>query len=261
MTKSFFLFLTLFVALGISIGGAFAGGVAFGRSQDNEAGSGAPTSSSAANFGGNFGQRFPGGAAQGTDGGAGLPENLAQLRQRIQSGDVSPEEMAQLRQRIQSGVVDPENLAQLREQFSSGEVSPEDLSQLRQQFGGRFGGGPGQGFGGGVTGTVQTVDGNQITIETADGPKTVTIGQDTVIQKSTTGTLEDLQQGVRIAAFGTPEDEEVKEARFVVLIPEDGGGPFGEGYFFGGRQGQDGDAGEGTGGFGEHRFRRDGGAP
>ena len=253
MTKSFLLFLALFVALGTSIGGSFAGGVAFGRSQDNEASPSGPTLSAA----GNFGQQSPGGAAQGFNAGEGISENLAQLRQRFQSGDFSPEDLAQLRQRFQSGDVSPEDLAQLRERTGSGDANPEDLAQNRQQFEGRFGGGPGAGFGGGVTGTVDTVDGNLVTVDTADGPRTVTIGQDTVIQKSITGTIEDLQQGVRIAAFGSLGDEEGGEARLVVLIPEGGGGPFGDALFFGGRQGQDG----GAEGFGQRRFRRDGASP
>ena len=221
---------------------------------------------------GNFGQTPPSGAAQGSSAGDALPEDLAQLRQRIQSGDVNPEDLAQLRQRFQSGDVNPEELAQLRQRFQSGDVSPEDLSQfrerigsgdanledlaqIRQQFEGRFGGGPG--FGGGVTGTVDTVDGNLVTVDTADGPRTVTIGEETVIQKSITGTIEDLRQGVRIAAFGNLGDEEGGEARVVVLIPEGGGGLFGDGLFFGGRQGQDG----GAEGFGGRRFRRDGASP
>ena len=253
MTKSFLLFLALFVVLGTSIGGSFAGGVAFGRSQDNEASTSAPNLASS----GNFGQQLPGGAAQGFSAGDSRPEDLAQLRQRIQSGDFSPEDLAQLRQRFQSGDVSPEDLVQIRERTGSGDANPEDLAQLRQQFGGRFGGGPGAGFGGGVTGTVDTVDGNLVTVDTADGPRTVTIGEETVIQKSITGTIEDLQQGVRIAAFGSLGDEEGGEARLVVLIPEGGGGPFGDALFFGGRQGQDG----GPGGFGQRRFQRDGGAP
>ena len=106
MTKPFMFFLALFVALGLSIGGSFAGGVAFGRSQDNEAGAGTPTlaipgnfaRSSGSNFGGNFGQtsagRSPQSSTADSTGDGGLPENLAELRQRIQSGDVSPEDLA-----------------------------------------------------------------------------------------------------------------------------------------------------------------------
>ena len=276
MTKSFLMFLVLIVALGVSIGGAFAGGVAFGRSQDNETGPGAANVSGAGGFGGNFGQQAPGGASQGAGDGGGFTENLAELRQRIQSGDVSPEDLAQLRQRFQSGDVNPEDLARLRQGFQDGgansegtaqlgqpvgegNVSPEDLTQLRQRFAGGFAGGFAGRLAGGVTGTVDTVDGDLVTVDTTDGPKTVTIGEETVIQKTTTGTVEDLQQGVRIAAFGTPEGEEGGEARFVMLIPEGATSPFGDGLFFGGggRQGQDGS----PEGLGERRFRRDGGSP
>ena len=270
MTKPFMFFLALFVALGLSIGGSFAGGVAFGRSQDNEAGAGTPTlaipgnfaRSSGSNFGGNFGQtsagRSPQSSTADSPGDGGLPENLAELRQRIQSGDVSPEDLARLREQFQSGNFKPESLVQLREQFlsgdatagdtSAGDASAEDLTQLRQSFGGRPGGG--------ITGTVDAVDGNQLMVDTASGPRTVTIGPDTVIQKSSTGTLDDLQQGVRIAAFGATEGE---EASFVVLIPEGAAGLFGDGIFFGNRPRQGEGGFEGTEGSGERRFRRGGG--
>lgn len=235
MTKSFMMFLALVVALGISIGGSFAGGVAFGRSQDNEVIAAAPSLASAGNFGGNFGQ-----PPQTSSDGGNLPENLAQLRQRIQSGDVSPED-----------------LAQLREQFQSGEASPEQLSQLRERFGGRIGGGPGPGFGEGVTGTVDAVEGNQVTVETDDGPRIVRVGQETVIQMPTAGSLEDLQQGVRIAAFGGGA-EDGAEARFIVLLPEGDEGNFGTGFFFNSRESIDGATRDGAEGFRERRFRRDG---
>ena len=107
-------FLALFVALGLSIGGSFAGGVAFGRSQDNEPDSGTPTLA----IPGNFGQTSVGQSAQSStadsNGDGDLPENLAELRQRIQSGDVNPED-----------------LARLREQFQSGDAKAEDSTQLR----------------------------------------------------------------------------------------------------------------------------------
>ena len=72
-------------------------------------------------------------------------------------------------------------------------------------------------------------------MDTDDGPENVTVGPDTVIQKSAAGTLEDLEQGVRIAPFGSSE-ETGGEASFVLLILEGAEGNFGGGFFFGERR-------------------------
>ena len=72
-----------------------------------------------------------------------------------------------------------QNLAQLREQLQSGELTQEDLAQLRRQFldagSGGFGGGRPRGgsvgFGGrrGLTGTIESVEGATVTLNTSGG--------------------------------------------------------------------------------------------
>jgi hypothetical protein len=139
------------------------------------------------------------------------------------------------------------SLAQLREQFQSGDLSQEDLARLRHQFGaggagggfggsggfaGRFGGGSG-----GLTGTVEAVEGDKITVNTAQGPLEVTIGPETVIQRNevVTMTLNEVVEGLRIRVGGERNDAGVLEAATIFVVPEGDGG-FGGGGF-GGRGG------------------------
>jgi hypothetical protein len=58
------------------------------------------------------------------------------------------------------------------------------------------------GFGGGVTGQIKTVEGNLLTLSTAQDVTTVNLGDATRIQKSADGTLADLQPGVRVLVTG-----------------------------------------------------------
>lgn len=139
------------------------------------------------------------------------------------------------------------SLAQLREQFQSGDLSQEDLARLRHQFGaggagggfggsggfaGRFGGGSG-----GLTGTVEAVEGDKITVNTTQGPLEVTIGPETVIQRTevVTMTLNEVVEGLRIRVGGERNDAGVLEAASIFVVPEGDGG-FGGGGF-GGRGG------------------------
>ena len=133
------------------------------------------------------------------------------------------------------------SLAQLREQFQSGDLSQEDLARLRHQFGaggagggfaGRFGGGSG-----GLTGTVEAVEGDKITVNTAQGPLEVTIGPETVIQRTevVTMTLNEVVEGLRIRVGGERNDAGVLEAATIFVVPEGDGGFGGGGFGGGGR--------------------------
>ena len=75
-------------------------------------------------------------------------------------------------------------------------------------------------------------------MDTLQGPMDVTIGTDTVIQKTVLGSLEDLQEGVRIAALNLsePGDDGKPEAGLVVVLLEGVDSPFGGGFFGGGRR-------------------------
>ena len=124
------------------------------------------------------------------------------------------------------------SLTQIRQRIQSGDATPEELAELRQQFqAGGFSGGSGLrggNFGGGLTGTVDAVDGNLITVDTPQGPLQATVTDETTIQTFSVGTLEDLLQGVRVTIIGQPGEGTIK-ASSIMLLPEDGQG------FFGGR--------------------------
>ncbi|MCH7996687.1 MAG: hypothetical protein IIB11_02800 [Chloroflexi bacterium] len=140
----------------------------------------------------------------------------------------------------------PEDLALLREQLQSGEIDPETLEQLRQQFQDRSGQGfGGRGFGGrgftgqgfrdqsGLTGTIEGVEGNTVTVNTSQGPLQVTVGDDTIIQRFAEATSTDLQDGIQITVFGQSGEDGTVEATFILITPEGAGGFFGGGLFGG----------------------------
>ena len=185
-TKSFMLLIAVVAALGVSIGGAFVGGIALGKSQDAEASQVAAVAPD------------PSGGSQRPNGEGGQSASLAQIRQRVQSGDATPEELAELRQQFQGG-----------------------------GFGG--GGFRGGSFGGGLTGTIDAVDGNVITVNTPQGPLEATVTDETTIQTFSVGTVEDLLQGVRVTVIGQREGGTV-EASSILVLPDDGQGFFGGGF-------------------------------
>ncbi len=193
--RSFTLLIGVVVALGISIGGAFVGGIALGKSQDAEA---AQATLEVPATSGGF-QRPDGADAASLD----------RLRQRIQSGDATPEELAQLRQQFQG-----------QGQFGGGGFGG----------GGRLGGGD---FGRGLTGTIDALDGNVITVDTPQGPLQATVTDETAIQLFSQGSLADLLEGLRVTVIGQRQDGAV-EASAILLLPEGGEGFFGGGSrFFG----------------------------
>ncbi len=147
-----------------------------------------------------------------------------------------------------------ESLTQILQRIQSGEATREELSEFRQQFqGGGFGGGGFRGgdFGSGLTGTIDAIDGNVITVDTPQGPLQATVTDETTIQTFSVGTLEDLLQGLRVTVIGRPAEGTV-EASSILLLPEGA-----EGFFGGGFSGR----GSGDGSFGGDRFEREQPAP
>ncbi len=64
-------------------------------------------------------------------------------------------------------------------------------------------GGGGRGFfGGGATGQVKSVDGNTLTLSTAQNETKVTLSDTTRIEKSVQGALSDLQPGMQVMVTG-----------------------------------------------------------
>ena len=186
--KSFTLLLAAFLALGGGLGGAFVGGIALGKNQE----------------------------------GASAQTNVPAQQSAVQSDAPSPD--------------------QLRQQIQSGELSQEEAAQLRQQFQNQDGlGAARQGFaaGDGLTGTIEKIEGNMVTVNTPQGSLQATIESDTIIQRTIEVTLEDLVEGMRLTVIGERGEDGTVEARTILVIPEGEDGLFGGGFFSGNRQRQD----------------------
>ena len=104
--------------------------------------------------------------------------------------------------------------------------------------GGGFGGGQGGaggGFPGALTGTIESIEGDTITVNTAQGPLTATVqpGQ-TVIQVLSTGTIDDLSQGLQVTVTGDTSEDGTLSATSIVITLDFrslfGGGGFGGGF-------------------------------
>lgn len=109
--------------------------------------------------------------------------------------------------------------------------------QIRQRFpGGRLGGG-GAGFDGrgGLSGTLEGIEGNTVTVNTSQGPLQATVGEDTIIQMFAQGTLVDLHTGLTVTVIGQSGEDGTVEARSIVIVPEGGAGLFGGGLSAGDR--------------------------
>jgi hypothetical protein len=223
-TKGFILMLVGVLTLGGVLGGSFFGGLALGKNQADE------DLPSFAVLQAADPQPETGAGAQPSD----QPnlQTLAELRQRVQSGDASQEELAELRQQLQA-------------QFGQGGGG---------QGPGAFGG-DGAGFGGrgGLVGTIENIDGQTVTVNTPQGLLEATIGADTTIQMTTVVELEldDLEVGMRLTIGGQRSDDGAVEATTILVLPEGDGGLFGGGA--GGFRG-----GFGGGGFGGHGGGRGG---
>ncbi|MFH1560918.1 MAG: hypothetical protein ABID84_05905 [Chloroflexota bacterium] len=172
-TKSFVSLMIAVLMLGGSLGGAFVGGIALGKSQAEKA-----------------------------------PSSSAPL-----SSDSSSQQPDQTSQ---------EQLDEIRQWIQSGQLDTETRDQLRQQLQGQFGQGgiPGLPNRGGLTGTIEKVEGNTVTVNTPQGPLRATIGADTTIQMSVEGTVEDLATGTQVTVVGQPGEDGTVQATSIVLVPE-----------------------------------------
>ena len=201
-TKGFISLVASVLVLGAVIGGSFIGGLVIGKGQEAEA---------AADV-------------------APVPQPLSAASQT----------------EVQA---DGQTLGQLREQIQSGEVSQEDLAQLREQFrsqfggdgpggagigGGGFGGGARLGGGGGLTGTIEKVEGNTVTVNTSQGSLLATVGDETTIQKTVEVAIAELVEGERVRVVGQRAEDGTVQANSILVVPEGAGGDGGGGFRGGG---------------------------
>ena len=106
-----------------------------------------------------------------------------------------------------------------------GEIAlPQEANPPRQQF-------QNQSHRGGLTGVIEKVNGNIVTLKTSQGPLSATLGVDTTIRRFAEGTPSDLQPGMRVTLVGQPGVDGTVEARSVLLNPEDAYGFFNTGFY------------------------------
>ena len=118
-----------------------------------------------------------------------------------------------------------------------GQSTQEELQKFRQQLQGQLdqGGRLGLAGGGGLTGTIEKVEGNTLTVNTVQGTLQATIGTDTPIQMYTEGTLQDLTAGLQVMVVGQRGEDGSVAASSIVITPVGADVPF-FGIFPGGRQ-------------------------
>lgn len=86
--------------------------------------------------------------------------------------------------------------------------------------------GGGMGFPGrGTTGVVKTLEGNVMTISTAQDVTTVTLSEDTQIEKYAVATITDLQPGVRVMVTGQQDEDGNITASQIQIVNNDPSDP------------------------------------
>ena len=125
-----------------------------------------------------------------------------------------------------------ENMSQLRERVQSGEVSQEEWSTLREQILDQLDQNPGRldlgagGFGrlGGLTGDIEKIDGNTITVNTPQGMLQADVLPDSDIRILTEGTVENLQPDIMVRVRGQRGEDGIVDAIVISITPEESGG-------------------------------------
>tara|TARA_B100001123_G_scaffold28229_2_gene30048 strand:- start:382 stop:984 length:603 start_codon:yes stop_codon:yes gene_type:complete len=111
-----------------------------------------------------------------------------------------------------------------------GDLTPEQMQRLRQQLQRRLGGdgvAPERGQGAqatdraGLQGTIENFDGDEITINTPQGPLTVMINKETTLVLFNQGNVDDLKIGERVLVASRRSDDGTVNAISVVAIPEE----------------------------------------
>ncbi len=197
MTKAFVGFLVAALVLGVALGGAFAGGVAFGKSQGGDTGQ--PQA---------FGRFQPGEGAQ-----PGSQFNRQGQGQRAAGAGPEGSSSRAVGQGSSNG---PAGRPQTGEQRDGQNDGPAFQRGERQGSGGGRQGSPG------VFGTIQSVEGAQLTVETRQGATNVAVGPDTRVFWVVEASTDDLHPQAQVRVMGPRSDEGLVEAASVVIVPEGG---------------------------------------
>ena len=136
-----------------------------------------------------------------------------------------------------------EELQQLRQRIQSGELSAEERQEAIQRLQAQFGGGPGGGgFGGGggtqAIGSIESINGNAIAIMTELATISATVGENANIRITSVLEPTELTEGAQITVISERVDGSTL-ARVITVVPEgqEGFGR-GRGAFGGGQGGQ-----------------------
>lgn len=234
-TKAFIVLVVLTLAFVGIVGGAFFGGTVVGKNQAEEtAAADAPA--------------LPEGAGAA----------FAQFRQQAQSGQVDQAAAERLRQQIrgqlgQGGGQAAAGAAQgggaAGGTGTGGAAGGNAATAAGTGAGGAGFGGFAAGFGGGAFGTITSMEGSELKIETPTGVVTVKLTEATTLREISDVSVEDLATGIRLTIAGTRDDSGTIEARTITIVPE--GVEFGPGQGFGG----------GGQGFGGRQRGQGGGGP
>ena len=80
---------------------------------------------------------------------------------------------------------------------------------------------------GGLIGTLESIEGDTLTINTIQGPLQATIDQNTAVQMFTEVEASQLNIGVQVTVLGEPGEDGALSARTILISPEGTGGLFG----------------------------------
>ncbi|MCH8107879.1 MAG: hypothetical protein IIB30_05945 [Chloroflexi bacterium] len=126
-----------------------------------------------------------------------------------------------------------------------GEATPtQESSLLHQQSESEFGRG-------GLTGVIDKVEGNIVSVTTPQGPLSAALVADTSLARFTAVTSADLKAGMQVTIVSQIGADRVVEARYILLNPDDAFEFLGWGFFSGIRQQPAGTSGGDAGSFGE----------
>ncbi len=115
-------------------------------------------------------------------------------------------ELEALRRELGTGVkLDDQSVQQMRAQMRSMASGKEGAASLTL---------------GGVAGSIIAVDGSKLTVDTPDGPVTVTLGDDTTLHQVAEIGPADLEAGSFVTVMGPRGDSGDVEAQTITVIPE-----------------------------------------
>ena len=77
------------------------------------------------------------------------------------------------------------------------------------------------GMGGGLMGTIKSVDGDTLTLSTAEDVTTVTLTDETTIQMTVLGSLSDLTEGLRVMISGETDEDGSLTALTIQILSSD----------------------------------------